>query len=104
MEATAEGGRERDGQTKKPLRESVFTGVLASPPNRNSFRAPSSLPVYPHTHKRPLREVESPPDVISLTFTHNHFEEQHVFRRAGLERVRQMVDPCAICYVNRSKR
>lgn len=37
---------------RKSLRESVFTGVLASPPNRNSFHAPSSLPVYPHTNVR----------------------------------------------------
>lgn len=51
-EAIAEGGRKwvlRVRQSGESLRESVFTGVLASPPNRNSFHVSSSLPACPYT-------------------------------------------------------
>lgn len=51
----------------------------------NSFHV-SSLP----TCKRLRREVESPPDVISSTFTYNHTEKQHGFSCDGLQQVQYM--------------
>lgn len=78
--------REWDGQTKKFKRVSVYW--CASFSSQQEFFPCSIITARLPTHKRPPREVESPPDVISSTFTHNHFEEQHVFRCDGLDRMR----------------
>lgn len=78
-----------DGHKKKFKRLSVYWCTSFS--SQQEFFPCSIITARLPTHKRPRREAESPPDVISSTFTHNHFEEQHVFRCEGLDRVRSMV-------------
>ena len=78
------------------LRESVFTGVQASPPNRNSFHVSSPLPACPYTNVYG-GEAESPPDVISSTFTYNHTEKQHGFRCDGLKCL-QYTNLCTVVF------
>lgn len=73
-EAIAEGGRKwvlRVRQSGESLRESVFTGVLASPPNRNSFHVSSSLPACPYTnvHGARLNHLLMSFPQLSLTIT-----------------------------------
>lgn len=88
------GGRERaerrewDGQTKKFKRVSVYW--CASFSSQQEFFPCSIIAARLPTHKRPPREFDSPPDVISSTFIHDHFEEQHVFRCDGLDCARSM--------------
>lgn len=47
-------------------------------------------------HKCRWREAESPPDVISSTFTYNHIEHQHGFRCDGPQRVHYTVHVCTV--------
>lgn len=58
-------------QSRESLRESVFTGVQASPPNRNSFHVSSSLPACPYTnvHGGRLNHLLMSFPQLSLTIT-----------------------------------
>lgn len=95
------GSREWDGQKKTLKRFSVYWCTSFS--SQQEFFPCSIITARLPTHKRPRREVESPPDVISSTFTHNH----------GTTRFQMWwARPCAvdgphtvnICYVNRPKK
>lgn len=95
-EAIAEGGRKwvpRVRQSRERRREfkrvSVYwcTSLSSQQEFFPCFIITARLPI----HKRLWRKVESPPDVISSTFTYNHIEKQHGCRSDGLSRIQYRV-------------
>lgn len=97
-EAIEEGGRKWvlrelswDGQEKERRFKRVSVYWCTSLSSQQEFFPCFIITAHLSMHIRLWRDVKSPPDVISSTFTYNHIEEQHGFRCDGLEHVHYIV-------------
>lgn len=91
-EAIAEGGRKwaprvRQSRERQRTFKRVSVYWCTSLSSQQEFFPCFIITARLPMHKRLWREAESPPDVISSTFTYDHIEKQHGFRCDRFQRI-----------------